>query len=149
MRAIRMKILAGLFLAGIMFADKKVSMGDLPPAVQVAVKEQTKTATLVGLSTEVEKGKTMYEAETKVNGKSRDLLFDASGALVETEDEVDLDSIPGPAKTALQKKAGTGTIQKVEKLTQGSSVAYEATIKNKAGKKMEAAVNADGTPHKE
>jgi uncharacterized membrane protein YkoI len=144
-----MKIMTGLFIAGILFADKKVNVADLPAAVQAAVKEQTKTTSLVGLSTEVEKGRTMYEAETKVNGKSRDLLFDASGALVETEDEVDLDSIPAPAKAALQKKAGTGTIQKVEKLTQGSSVAYEATIKTKAGKKVEAAVNADGTPHKE
>ena len=67
-----MKIITGLFLAGIMFANKKVNMADLPAAVQAAVKEQTKTASLVGLSMEVEKGRTMYEVETKMSGKSRE-----------------------------------------------------------------------------
>ncbi len=144
-----MKIIVGLLLAGVLFAETKVKMSDLPPAVQAAVKEQTKTATLVGLNKEVEKGKTVYEVETKVNGKTRDLLLDATGAVVETEDEVDLDIIPAAAKAAIQKKASGGAIQKVEKLTKGSSVAYEAAIKTKTGKTVEATVNADGTPHKE
>ena len=145
-----MKLITGMLLAGVLFAaDKKVEMKDLPAAVQAAVKEQTKTATLVGLSKEVENGKTLYEVETKVNGKTRDLLLDPKGSVVETEDEVEITSIPAAAQAALKKKAGTGTIEKVEKLTQGSTVAYEAAIKTKAGKSTEAAVNADGTPHKE
>ena len=37
-------------------AEKKVKFEELPPAVQAAVKEQTKNATLVGLSTEKQKG---------------------------------------------------------------------------------------------
>lgn len=145
-----MKLITGLLLAGaLLAADKKVEMKDLPAAVQAAVKEQTTSATLVGLSKEVENGKTLYEVETKVNGKTRDLLLDAKGAVVETEDEVEMTSIPAAAQAALKKKAGTGTIEKVEKLTQGSTMAYEAAIKTKAGKSTEAAVNADGTPHKE
>jgi len=144
-----MKIIVGLLLAGVLLAETKVKMSDLPPVVQAAVKEQTKTATLVGLNKEVEKGKTVYEVETKMNGKTRDLLLDATGAVVETEDEVDLDSIPAAAKAAIQKKASGRAIQKVEKLTKGSSVAYEAAIKTKNGKTVEATVNADGTPHKE
>jgi uncharacterized membrane protein YkoI len=124
-------------------------MTDLPPAVQAAVKEQTKTATLVGLSKETEHGKTTYEAETTVNGKSRDVSFDKTGAVIAVEQEVDLESIPAAAKAAIQKKIGFGKLKKVESVTAGSAPAsYEATIV-KNGKSAEVGVNADGTPHKE
>lgn len=145
-----MKTIASfLFAVAVFGAETKVKMQDLPPAVQNAVKEQTKDATLVGLSTEKEKGQTMYEVETKVNGKSRDLLLDKSGNVVEVEQEVDLDSIPAPAKAAIEKKAAGGKIEKVETLTKGSAVSYEAAIKTKAGKTIEVGVNADGSPHKD
>lgn len=139
---------AALLIIPALSADIKVKMADLPPAVQAAVKEQTKTATLAGLSKETENGKTTYEAETTVNGKSRDVSFDKTGAIVAVEQEVDLDSLPAPAKAAIQKKIGTGHLQKVESVTEGKAVSYEATIV-KGGKSSEVGVNADGTPHKE
>jgi uncharacterized membrane protein YkoI len=146
-----MKITLGLILIAsiILAGDSKVKLESLPPAVQAAVREQTKNATIIGLSTEKEKGKVTYEVETTINGKTHDLVLDKTGAVLETEDEIDLNAIPAAAKLALQKQAGTGTITKVEKLMAGSTIAYEAAIKTKAGKTTEAAVNADGTPHKE
>jgi uncharacterized membrane protein YkoI len=132
-----------------MAAEKKVKLENLPPAVQASVKEQTKNATLVGLSTETEKGKTTYAVETKVNGKGRDVLLDKTGAVLEVEEEVELDSIPAAAKAAIQKRVAGGTITKVEKLTAAATVSYEAAVKTKAGKNIEVGVNADGTPHKE
>ena len=140
--------IGGCFAASVWAADVKVKMADLPPAVQAAVKEQTKTATLVGLTKETENGKTTWEAETTVNGKSRDVSFDKTGAIVAVEQEVDLDSIPAAAKAAIQKKLGIGTLKKVESVTVGKSVSYEATIVTN-GKSAEVGVNADGTPHKE
>ena len=132
-----------------LLADTKVKMEDLPAAVQNTVREQTKNATLAGLSTEIEKGKTTYEIETKVNGKSRDIVVDKTGAVLEVEEEVDLASIPAAAQAALRKKAGDGVIKRVETLTQGVKVSYEAAIKTKTGKNIEAGVNADGSPHKD
>jgi len=137
------------FSAIVLAADTPVKMADLPPVVQAAVKEQTTTATLVGLSKETEHGKTTYEVETSLNGKSRDVSFDKTGAIVAVEQEVDLDSIPAPAKAAIQKKIGTGKLKNVESVTEGSSpVTYEATI-IRNGKASEVGINADGTPHKE
>jgi uncharacterized membrane protein YkoI len=130
-------------------AETKVKLEELPPAVQTAIREQTKNATLVSLSTEKEKGQTVYEVETNVGGKSRDLLLDQTGAVVETEEEVDMETIPAPAKSAIQKRAAGGTISKVEKVTGGTTIGYEAAIRTKSGKTVEYAVNADGTPHKE
>ena len=138
--------LAAFSIAGFA-AEKKIQMKDLPPAVQKAVEEQTKGATVKGISKEVENGKTMFEVETTVNGKGRDLILDPAGAVVEVEAEVTLDSIPTPAKAAIEKKAVGGKIIKVETLTKGKSITYEAAIK-KGMKTSEVTVNADGSSTK-
>jgi uncharacterized membrane protein YkoI len=135
------------FLGFASAAETKVKMEDLPPAVQNAVKEQTKNARLVGLNRETENGQTNYEAETKVSGHSRDMLFDKNGAVVEVEEETPLESIPAAAREAIQKKAGSGQIKRVETVTEGSKVSYEAAI-TKNGKTSEVAVNADGSSHR-
>lgn len=149
MKALKVGGLGAAFVLSAFAAETKVKIEEFPPAVQNALKGQTKDATILGASKEREHGHMTYEVETKLNGKSRDLTFDANGSLLEVELEVDLDSIPEPAKDAIQKKAGSGTIRKVESVTQGSITSYEADVRNKAGKNQEVAVNADGTAHKE
>ena len=139
---------AALLLAGSAVAESKVKMENLPPAVQKTVKEQTQNAKLAGLSKEKEGGQTVYELETVVNGKSRDLMIDSAGTILSVEDEVALDSVPEAAKKAIQQKVATGKITKVETVTKGSEVSYEAAYTSRSGKKSEYGVNADGTPHK-
>jgi hypothetical protein len=128
-------------------AETAVKMKDLPPAVQKTVTEQTKGARIKGMSKEVEKGKTMYEVEIMVNGKSRDLLIDASGSLVSVEEPVAIDSIPPAAKAAIEKLAAGGKIKGVESVTKGQTVTYEAVIV-KGVKKSEVMVAADGSIQK-
>ncbi len=149
-----MKTLLGISVAALllgslaMSAEKKVKMQDLPPAVQQTVKEQTKDASLVGLSKEVEKGKTVYELETKkASGQTRDLMIDSAGAVISVEEEVALESVPAAAKSAIEKAAAGGKVTRVEQVTEGKSVSYEAGIVKK-GKKSEIAVRADGTEMK-
>ncbi len=125
-------------------SETRVKMKDLPEAVQKTVKEQTKTAELRGLAKEVENGKTFYEAETKVNGKSRDILIDPTGVVVEVEEAIAFHSIPEAAKKALQAKAGSGKILSAESVTKGAVVSYEAVLL-KNGKKSEIVVNSDGS----
>lgn len=137
-----------LLLAGSAAAESKMKVEDLPPEVQNTVKEKTQHAKLVGLSKEKEGGKTVYELETMVNGKSRDLIIDSAGKILSVEDEIALDSIPEAAKKAIQGKVATGKINKIETVTKGSAVSYEASYTSKSGKKAEYSVNADGTPHK-
>ena len=130
-----------------MAAQTKVKLQDLPPAVQKTVKDQTKNATIVGIAKEVEKGQTVYELETKVNGRGRDLMIDSKGTVLSVEEEVALDSIPAAAKAAIQKKSAGGKITKVETLTKGNTVVYEAAVTIK-GKATEFSVNADGSEAK-
>jgi uncharacterized membrane protein YkoI len=145
-------ILAVMKLSGILIAvtllagaaEMKLKLADLPAAVQKTVQEQTKNAELKGLSKEVENGKTFYEIETIANGKSRDLLVNPSGRIVELEEATTFESVPAAVKAALTQK---GKILKIETVTRGSAVTYEAVV-SKNGKKSEVAVEADGSVKK-
>lgn len=86
----------------------------------------------------------MFEVETTVSGHSRDLLFDASGTLVEIEEATNLDTVPAAVRAALEAR---GHVLTVEQVTRGKTITYEATVE-KNGKKSEVAVNADGRPIK-
>ena len=122
-----------------------IEISKLPAAVQKTVKEETKNATAVKVSKETEGGKTLYEVESKVKGRGRDLMVNAQGMVVSIEEEVTLADIPGAARTGIEKLAMGGAIGKVETLTKGSVVTYEAVITKKGMKKTEVMVNGDGS----
>ena len=143
------EMIGAILVASISFAvafagETPVKMKDLPPAVQKTVQEQTKGAQIKGLSKEIEKGKTMYEVETMLNGKARDLLIDSTGALVSVEEAVAIDAIPPAAKAAIERLSAGGKIKSVEAVTKGQTVSYEAVIV-KGLKKSEIVVAADGS----
>ena len=126
--------------------EKKITRAELPPAVEKTVTAESAGATIKGFSQEKEKGETFYEAELVVNGHSKDVLIDASGSVVEVEEEVAPGSLPAEVKAGLQAKAGKGKILKVESLTKkGKLVAYEAKVESN-GKKSEIQVGPDGKP---
>lgn len=142
-------ILLGAFGTTMAFAkEEKVKLEDCPAAVQQAIKDNTKDATLLGVAKDVENGKVEYEAETKVNGHGKDITFDETGKLLAIEEEVSINSIPAAAKAAIEKQAAGGKLRKVEKITEGDKVIYEAAL-SKNGKKSEVTVAADGSPAKE
>ncbi len=149
MKLVTLCVLGAAFGLTAFAAETKVKPSELPAAVQAAMKDQTKGATIVGASKEREHGRMTYEVETKLNGKGRDLTFADNGSLLEIEEEVDLNSIPEAAKEAIEKKAASETIGKVESVTRGSKTSYEADVKTKTGHNREVAVNADGSAHPE
>ena len=150
MRNLRMTSLAALafvLLAGMGSAQEgKIKRSDLPPAVEKTAAEVSKGATIKGFSKETENGKTTYEIEMVVNGHTKDVEVDANGAILEVEEQVEMDSLPAEVKAGLNAKAGRGRILKVESLTKNSKlVAYEAKVET-AGKKSEIQVGPDGKP---
>jgi hypothetical protein len=108
--------------------------------------EQTKGATIRGFSEEKVNGQTTYEAEMLVNGHTKDVQMDTNGAVMEVEEQVDLQAVPAEVKAGLQAKAGKGKITKVESITKKKKlVAYEAQVVTD-GKKSEVQVGPDGKP---
>jgi hypothetical protein len=126
--------------------EKKIKRADLPPAVEKTVAAVSQGATIKGFSEEVENGQTLYEAKMTVNGHGKDVNIDSSGAVVEVEEQVEMDSLPAAVKEGLQAKAGKGKIIKVESITKHDKlVAYEAQV-GTDGKKSEVQVGPDGKP---
>ena len=128
-------------------AEQKIKLSDLPAAVQATVKAETANATVLGISKEAEKGKTVFEVETKVGTKTRDFVVDAAGKVIDVEEETDLASVPAAVKATIDKQSAGGTVTRIEKATQGTTVSYEVGLK-KNGKNSEFTVNADGSLHK-
>jgi hypothetical protein len=126
--------------------ERKIKRSDLPPAVEKTVAAQSAGASVKGFSKENENGQTYYEAEMIVNGHSKDILIDTSGAIVEVEEEVAMNTLPADVKAGLQAKAGEGKLGKVETITKRDKlVAYEAKV-TKDGKTSEVQVGPDGKP---
>ncbi len=124
--------------------EHSIKRSDLPPAVEKTVAAESVGATIRGFSKEQEKGKTYYEAELTVNGHGKDILMDAAGAVVEVEEQVELEAVPPSVKAGLEARAGAGKIGKVEALTKaGKLVAYEAHVST-GGKRSEIQVDPDG-----
>jgi len=140
-------MLASLILSVPMLGqEKKIKKEELPAAVQKTADEQSKGATVRGYSMEKENGKSIYEVQLTVNGKSRDVSIDAGGAVIEIEEQVDFASLPDAVQAGLKKKAVAGKILSVEALTKKDKlVAYEAVVET-AGKKREIQVGPDGKP---
>jgi DNA-binding protein YbaB len=140
--------IAQLFLLSgtIAAQEKQLQRSDLPAPVQKTADAQSKGATVTGYKKETEAGKPAYEVKMTINGHSKDVTIDPSGALLEIEEQVALEALPAAVRDGLQKKAGAGKITKVESITKhGTIVAYEAKVLT-AGKKTEVQVGPDGKP---
>ncbi len=125
--------------------DTKVSLKNLPPAVKATVEAESKGARIKGISSEKEKGKTVYELETLVNGRIRDLMIDSAGTVYVVEEKVDADKVPAPVRQALEQE---GKIVVIESVVEAGKTTYEGQVQPKTGKKITLELNADGTPVK-
>ena len=137
-----------LFL-GVSYGQKKLTLQDLPPAVQKTVQAELKGGEIKSIDKETEHGVAQYEVETILNGKHRDFEVDTKGSLMVMEEETNIDSIPAPAKAAILKRVGAGKLGMVELFMRGGETMYEAAYTGKDGKKHEVLFKADGTETKE
>jgi len=123
----------------------KLTLKDLPKAVQTTVQKETQGAEIVGISTENEGGKTIYEIETKVKGHTRDMLIDDKGNLTEVEEETSLATVPAAVQAEIKKSIGTAKLVKLETVYDGKKVmtGYVAVVES-AGKQSEVELGLDG-----
>jgi len=121
---------AGLTLSALQAQERKITREQLPAAVEETVARESQGATIKGFATEIEKGRKLYEVELTINGHRKDILIDKTGAVVEEEEEVSMDSLPAAVQKGLKQAAGSGTIGMIESLTKsGKLVAYEAHVR--------------------
>lgn len=153
MRLAKVAVLAALVLAVPVtsFArEQRVKIDDLPAAVKQTVLEVSKGLKLRELTREVENGETFYEAELEVNDHTRDVIMDASGAIVLIEEEVDWSLVPEAVRAAIKEAAQGRKILFVETLTRNDKIeAYEAHVRKWWFREMEIKVDPEGRPIEE
>jgi hypothetical protein len=120
------------------------SLDSLPPAVQATVRKHTEGAVIHSISKEAEKGKPVYEIETRIGDRSRDMIVGVDGTLMVMENQVMLDSLDASIREALRKGAGAGKITRVESVQLGDSLAYYEAQVVTSGKHSEIKVSPSG-----
>jgi hypothetical protein len=107
---------------GLSASEKKIQRSDLPPGVEKTV------------------------VELIIDGRSKDVLMDKGGEVVEVEEQVAITELPSAVRDGLQAKAGKGKLTKVESIRKHDRlVAYEAQVLNGATH-SEVQVGPDGKP---
>ncbi len=123
--------------------EKKIDKKDLPKAVVESFQKSYPNAEIKGTSTEKENGKTYYEIESMDGTQGRDLLYTKDGKIAEIEETLAAENIPDFVKNSLMKKYPKSTIHKVEKLTKGKKISFEAVVEHD-GKKSEVVLDSKG-----
>ena len=107
----------------------RIQRSDLPAAVLSTFNRESEGGSLRAFSKEIEHGHVLYEANILLRTRSKDVLVDEHGAIVEIEQQVSLDSVPNPVRAAVANAAQPGRVLKIESLSrEGAIEAYEATI---------------------
>src|ERR1700758_2848710 len=146
LRVLSIPLLALVAAAGVLsaHAESHVPCQTLPDAVLSHAKADAEGATIRGCVKEKENGKLTYEVETVKDGRSRDILLDASGAVLEVEQEVTADSVPAAVADAIAKAAHGGKVGMIESVKRGDAIAsYEITITSR-GQQREVAFTPQG-----
>jgi hypothetical protein len=129
-------------------AESHMPCNTLPAAVLQHAKLETGDATVRGCVKAKENGKLTYEVETLKDGKSKDITLDASGTILEVEQEVAVSRLPPAVSDAIAQAAHSRKIGKVESVTrQGAIASYETTITSN-GERREVAFSPQGAPVK-
>ena len=137
----RLALLALVLTFGALCANSKLNK--LPEAVRKTAMAETAHSEVLAVKKEKEGGKTVYEIETKVAGRTRDLVIDSAGTVVMVEEEVAMGDLSQAVRTGIQREAGEAKIVKIEALTKGSEKTFEAIVES-GGKQREFVVSAAG-----
>jgi hypothetical protein len=130
-------------------AESHVPCKSLPAAVLQQAKVEAGDATIRGCVKDRVNGKLTYELETmQQDGRSKDITLDASGRVLEVEQEVMGSGLPPAVSAAIAKAADGGKAGKIESVTRRGVIAsYETTITSK-GQRREVAFSPQGAPVK-
>ncbi len=117
-----------------------------PAPIQAAFTKQFPNATIKKVSKEKRNGKVVYEVESTDAGQSRDIIYSATGDLIEMEEGMAISALPAPVAAAAKSTYPKATIVTAEKLTAGTVVSYELILKG--APKKELILTPEGKPVK-
>lgn len=126
-----MKKLTGMFVAMVIVSfsyAQKIAEKEVPAAVKSAFQKQFPDVKDV----DWEKEKGNYEVEFEIKETEYSVLLDASGTILETEMEINVDALPSNVRDYVSENHAVEKIKEAAKIsdTKGT-ITYEAEIKGK------------------
>ena len=132
-------VLLTVSIIGLAYAEKEVSLSQVPPAVKAAIEKQATGGRILGIEQDMEDGQMTYEAVIVKAGKKMEFEFSSTGQLItdgEGEDkegeesgeeqEISINDAPAAVQAAIKKAAKGNPILKIEQETEEGISTYEA-----------------------
>ena len=109
--------------------EKKISVKDIPSAVMDTFHLHYPTAVIKGQEKQTREKVVFYQIESADSGKSRDILFQTDGVIVEVAVSLEPEELPENIRSAVMEKYPDGKITNSVSVTRGDHVEFELTLK--------------------
>jgi Putative beta-lactamase-inhibitor-like, PepSY-like len=123
--------------------EQTIQCDDVPAAVRSAFKKMLPEATVRSCVREEEMGKSAYEVTSTDGEITRDVLFDANGALLVVEEAIAATALPKAVAQSWEKRFPNHTIVLAEKVMRHNDVTYEIQSTH-LGKLLETVFDSNG-----
>ena len=123
--------------------EVKITMNQVPAAVQKAVKEYASESEIKGIEDSEVDGTKVIEFDIEKNGKKSEIAFRNNGKLFSTEEKVTMADLPEAVRNTINEKGAGGKIGTPEKIVQEGKISYEVIVE-KGGKKTEFTISPKG-----
>jgi uncharacterized membrane protein YkoI len=111
--------------------EEKVSLESIPAAAAKTLKEQAGNGKITSVSKETENGKTVYEGTFTKDSRVHDVTVDEAGSIISDEEKITIAEAPAAVQTAVEREVPGGKVLKVERITEGGKVNFEALVSGK------------------
>ncbi|HKE90108.1 MAG TPA: PepSY-like domain-containing protein [Gemmatimonadales bacterium] len=101
----------------------------LPPAVASAFHQTYPAARVLNVSKERRDGKVVYEIESRDGETRRDLIYSTTGAVLEIEERIPVDSVPAVVRAAAERRVAGGKLVGAERVTRGTVILFEVQLR--------------------
>ena len=129
--------------------EEKIPLDKVPAPVMKTVKKEFASAEIKAASKDVEDGKTTYEVELKLDGRSVDVSLKEDGTLLAVEKEIGVKDLPKKVASAVTAKYPKAVMKKTEEITSGKVVTYEVVLATAGAKAREVVLDPEGKILKE
>ena len=126
---------------------QELQPSQVPDPVTAAASKRYPNAQISRWSSEVEEGRTIYEASFVEGSSTRQIEFAEDGTLVSLGETIKVSALPSPVVVAVRVQYPKAYIEKAEKVTKAGTVQYEVVLQG--GSEEEVLVTAAGKLVKE
>lgn len=127
MQCLRLVLWTGLVTAGSVVP--LAGQDSLPQPVASAFRQAYPRAVILNASKERRQGKVVYEIESRDGPTRRDLIYSAAGSVLEIEEVVPVDSVPGAVRAAAERQVAGGKLVGAERVTRGDVILFEVQMR--------------------